>query len=271
MSKIEHSSEALIAEQEVEVHHFQYQLEQRKRVQAHLHSNCEIVFYKSISGTAIIGGLEIAISSHSILYIPPYTNHEFKLNSQNNDFYVVRYAPSNLNTKAIHLGEDPLWVDLPTDTFTFLEQQLQWYLHFSREHQKNIAQAVLTSVSVGIAELCPRLDQDPRRKVFTQLFHMLDEQQRYHISVDEAAQFTNYSRSHFFELFKKLYGQDFSQVLLKRRMQVAEQALRSGQLKVVEIAKRLNYDKPAYFSKVFKEQTGFSPLEYRERARQKQP
>lgn len=67
-------------------------------------------------------------------------------------------------------------------------------------------------------------------------------------------------------LFSKYVGCSPSEMLRKIRIKEARSMLESSIYTVSEIAERLGYGSPFYFSKIFMSQVGISPTEYRRRA-----
>lgn len=64
--------------------------------------------------------------------------------------------------------------------------------------------------------------------------------------------------------FKKSTGYTLMEYVQYYRILMAKKMLREeGDLSVSEVSIRTGYDSPAYFSKIFKKQTGRTPLEYR--------
>ena len=63
--------------------------------------------------------------------------------------------------------------------------------------------------------------------------------------------------------FHKAVGMNFSAYIRQYRMNKAKELLCGTQLKLYEIAERVGYADPKYFSRVFKEYTGMLPAEYR--------
>lgn len=58
-------------------------------------------------------------------------------------------------------------------------------------------------------------------------------------------------------------GTTFSQLLLRHRMELADQMLTSSTMPVAAIADDLGYNDVSYFEKVFKKYHGCSPAEFR--------
>nr|WP_229697466.1 helix-turn-helix transcriptional regulator [Streptomyces lasiicapitis] len=72
-----------------------------------------------------------------------------------------------------------------------------------------------------------------------------------------------YSRYHFLRAFKEAYGETPGQYLSRRRIERAEDMLRSADLAVTEICMLVGFTSLGTFSSSFKRQTGLTPSEYR--------
>jgi transcriptional regulator GlxA family with amidase domain len=73
----------------------------------------------------------------------------------------------------------------------------------------------------------------------------------------------NISPSHFFALFKRRIGSAPMDYFTRLRMQRACGLLEGTSLSVKEIASKLGYDDPFYFSRVFKSVNRVAPSDYR--------
>ena len=71
------------------------------------------------------------------------------------------------------------------------------------------------------------------------------------------------SAGYFCSLFKKQVKLTFLQYVMQLRMEEAQGLLRSTELKAFEIAERIGFSEPNYFSFCFKKHTGTTPKEYR--------
>ena len=63
--------------------------------------------------------------------------------------------------------------------------------------------------------------------------------------------------------FHKEVGESFSVYIRNYRLSKAKELLIGTQLKQYEVAERVGYTDAKYFARVFKENTGLSPAEYR--------
>lgn len=85
------------------------------------------------------------------------------------------------------------------------------------------------------------------------------------LDLDAVAAHAGYSRYHFVRAFKAAYGQTPGQYLTRRRVERAEEMLRTANLSVTEICTLVGFTSLGSFSARFKKATGMSPTEYRAR------
>jgi two-component system, response regulator YesN len=83
------------------------------------------------------------------------------------------------------------------------------------------------------------------------------------LSLNEVAAQANLSPSHFSVVFSQETGQTFKEYLTQTRINKAKELLRMTTLRSADIAYRVGYNDPHYFSSVFKKNTGLSPIEFR--------
>ncbi|MFD2469239.1 helix-turn-helix transcriptional regulator [Amycolatopsis silviterrae] len=85
------------------------------------------------------------------------------------------------------------------------------------------------------------------------------------LDLDAVAAHAGYSRYHFVRLFRAVYGQTPGQYLSRRRIERAEDLLRTADLSVTEICALVGFSSLGSFSASFKKHTGLTPSEYRAR------
>jgi two-component system response regulator YesN len=83
------------------------------------------------------------------------------------------------------------------------------------------------------------------------------------ISLEDISRYIGISRIYLSQIFKKETGQNISGFLLGYRISQAKKMLGDSDLKIYEIADMIGFGSAQYFSRIFKEQTGMNPNEYR--------
>ncbi len=83
------------------------------------------------------------------------------------------------------------------------------------------------------------------------------------ISLEKTAEILNITPEYLSMLFKREMGMNFSVFLKEFRISHAKRLLKGTDMKIYEVAQECGYSNSNYFTKVFKEVTGISPVEYR--------
>lgn len=85
------------------------------------------------------------------------------------------------------------------------------------------------------------------------------------ITLEDVAAHVNVHPVHLSRLFSREVKKTFKSALTEIRMEKARKLLADLDYKVYEISEMVGYKKPRYFSELFKNLTGLTPLEYREK------
>jgi AraC-like DNA-binding protein len=83
------------------------------------------------------------------------------------------------------------------------------------------------------------------------------------LTADDLANRFQYSSSHYTAIFKQKTGMSPIDYFIRMKIQFACQLLTQTGLKIKEVADRVGYDDPYYFSRLFKQLMGQSPKEYK--------
>jgi AraC-like DNA-binding protein len=87
------------------------------------------------------------------------------------------------------------------------------------------------------------------------------------LDVAAVAARAGYSRYHFVRLFHEVYGEPPGAYLARRRVERAQDLLRTANLTVTEICMLVGFTSLGTFCTRFKRQTGMTPTEFRRRSR----
>ena len=102
--------------------------------------------------------------------------------------------------------------------------------------------------------------------------HVIDWAERYvnthymseDISLNSVAEYVNMNPSYFSSVFRKEKGITFVEYLTRVRLERAKELLLCSSLKISEIAYKVGYNDPQYFSHLFKKYNQCSPKDYRQ-------
>lgn len=104
----------------------------------------------------------------------------------------------------------------------------------------------------------PALQTKSLEKIKT-ILKYVEEHYDEHITIDDMAALTFYSKSHFMKFFKAHMGTGFIEYLNDYRLTIAECLLRTSDASVLEIAEKSGFDNLSYFNRIFKRKYGQSP------------
>ena len=83
------------------------------------------------------------------------------------------------------------------------------------------------------------------------------------LTINKMCSILHISISYFTSIFKKETGETFLNFIIRTRLEAAKELLLSTGMKTSEIAEKVGYPDPHYFSYFFKKNYGISPKEYR--------
>ncbi|MCM3768153.1 AraC family transcriptional regulator [Neobacillus niacini] len=82
------------------------------------------------------------------------------------------------------------------------------------------------------------------------------------ITLEEISVHVNRNSQYFSSMFKKQLGCTFTEYLQMKRIKEAQLLLKESTITISETAERVGYTDPSYFSRIFKNITGYSPRQW---------
>lgn len=145
------------------------------------------------------------------------------------------------------------------------------FMPFAEIHRFNNLQ----EAKVWVAGLCARIMETivtDRQSSYVKLVDQAKEFTKEHfhetdISINKVCSHLHISTGYFSSIFKKETRMTFVGYLMQLRMETAKQFLRTTDMKAFEIAEKVGFADPNYFSFCFRKHTGISPKEYRNSSR----
>ncbi len=250
----------------------------------HRHSYQEILYVRSGRGKQMIDGQAINIQPNTFYLIREGEVHQF-IEGQDLAGYLVRFSKEffpddGLNTLTPfdhHLGMfGPIVIPVSGRQKKFFEQLLLQMLEEYELPEKTLKKRYILQhfVAVLVARLERlQLHTDKNKAVLSdnrdkQLFLEFNELLERHFSSQHAVSF--YARQLgvrnrvLSETVRKVTGHTAKKFIINKLITEAKRKLRFSGMNLKEITYHIGFDNPAYFSRMFKEQTGQSPKMYQQ-------
>ncbi|HHW00544.1 MAG TPA: response regulator [Clostridiaceae bacterium] len=127
------------------------------------------------------------------------------------------------------------------------------------DHIKDFFSGYLRKVSSVINEN----KKEPVGYAIEKVIKYIDTHYNEDISLNKLSEIAYLHPIYLSKLFKEKTGENFTDYLVKVRIENAKKLLRNLSLRIYDISEMVGYDSSKHFSKVFKEITGITPRDYR--------
>ena len=181
----------------------------------------------------------------SILWLHFHTNFEDSFHLNQSESIIVKSQTRNsmIQSHFIDLFEI---AEKNTTTETFL-----------------VTSQLLRLILSDIYLLTDDTSTDQQNINLTKCMKYMNEHLHEELTLTDFAQHLDISTSYLSNLFKKYTNKAPIEFFIELRIEQACKYLKLSDLKVYEIAKKVGYTDPYYFSRIFKKITGYSPRTYR--------
>ncbi len=249
----------------------------------HVHKKAwEAVF--SIAGDiyVLVGSEWLKIKKNECIIIQPGTVHDVRLRSEKSDTVVFSFIPEGA-------------FNVPSDTvLTYSETEKDILLKMIDELTRLDDKDDTTNSTEVHQMLCDYLEQfsvlmmrkisgnGNREAVHTEKTagnydYVVDQVNAYiskHAadctSVSDMAKRFHYNRTALYRIYKSVTGESLITVITRQQIRTAKELLENEELPISEITKLSGFHSMQYFSKRFRQVTGFTPSEYRKQLRNKE-
>lgn len=153
-------------------------------------------------------------------------------------------------------------LELFEDIFSILKNG---YSKMNLDYSVTVLFHFLGSLKFINAFRCSQSDRQTKRDMIEEAIHFMRENLQRQIKLEEIAQYTKYSVSHFSTLFKEKTGYSPLNYFNQLRIQAACHHLDFTDLHINQIAMMTGFKDQFYFSRIFRSIMGSSPSDYRKR------
>lgn len=245
----------------------------------HRHKFYEVLWFEKASGAHHVDFVTHDILRGSLFFISPGMVHS--LNPEGTYGYLLAFSPEFLSQSRLpgDSFEFDLFCDYNNKPYILPDEnerlaiQYLFGLMASECRNDNPAPHILQSYLRAFLLHAQRVkkncssDHQPVNNGFSlaRLFQMIETHYRSNETTEFYAAQLSLSAKRVNEILRQRIGKTVTQLLLERRLLEARRELHLGKASITEMAYQLGFDDPAYFSRFFKQQTGFSPSQYRKR------
>ncbi len=127
----------------------------------------------------------------------------------------------------------------------------------------------LERLCTGLCAIFNERRQDYRMQTIQKVQAYIRENVDKRLSLGTVSSIFGYSQNYLSSLFSRYAGMSFIDYVNTAKIEKARQLLSDPNTMVYEVATRLGFESPFYFSKVFKKVTGLSPTAYQNNSRNK--
>ncbi len=227
-----------------------------------------LIFCVKGRGWATFGGKRREIGAQDALWIPAGEPHTY--GSHNSDPWEIYWVHAYGSSVEALIQWTPLTSDRPLTHFSnSLALQRQFNALLQRL-ESGYTDHTLLEISRFFVSLTSLLHVDAglaqetsQREKIERVMDTMRETLAAPWTLLEYAGHGGFSTTQFSLLFKRHYGTSPMAYLMELRMQRAREMLDSTSLSVKEIAAKIGYEDPLYFSRIFKKTSGTSPSSYR--------
>jgi AraC-like DNA-binding protein len=248
----------------------------------HRHDFFEVLYLKKGSGFHVIDGNNYEIKPPCVFFMSRGQAHKLELSQDiegyififTPDFYLLNRADQNRLIEfpffyTIHQDNPPLQLENESD-IRFLEDlfrkgiaEISQSEGYSIEMLRSILDLILTTCAARYQAPESLKNKGKGQILVKRFFHFLEENHHKNLSLNEYARMIGVTANHLTQTIKQLTGKTSSEIIKDKQLLEIKRLLVHTNLSVSEIAAQLNFDDQSYFTKFFKRETGYTPMQFR--------
>jgi AraC-like DNA-binding protein/quercetin dioxygenase-like cupin family protein len=271
----------------VTIHHFEF--EKNFKSHGESHDFWEIVYAERESIICSADGKEILLNQGEILFHKPNEFHTLKANGKKApNVFIMSFVCKSESIKFFENKKILLSQNLKSLIFSILEEGKKTFdIPYSDPDLKKMAllnkptlggeQLIKNYLEIFLINLLREQTETEQgnltflpwkelsNKTINDVIKILQDNVYSSLNVDEICKKTSYSRAYLFKIFKLKTGKTIMAYFIELKIEKAKQLLRENELSVKEIADKLSFNTPNYFTKTFKRIVKLTPLAYKKR------
>lgn len=266
----------------------------REELHPHRHEYMQINYIRQGRGKHLIAKHEFNIIKGDIFVIPPYIPHCIAVSEESQlEIYEFEFEPEFINQNFQEINQVESFFDFAyIEPFLVAENYVRPRLNLVGKQQievENIldevygefigrtpgfmllVKSLLLKLLVVVGrEFTKDLEGSEAGSIFDRhrdaifgSIKYIDENYMEDLNIENVARRFMLSRSYYSYLFKSITSKTFIEYLTNIRLSKAMELLRNTDKRVVDICYETGFNNVNHFNRLFKQQTGLSPLEFR--------
>lgn len=232
----------------------------------------ELLYFIEGSSRILVGGREHSAQAGDLVVYYPWVEHEEFVSAGRFRIICLRFEPRDIPLGVPFPGPDTLqpvfhlpWKERFRNVFEQIVIENRSTDHYSEVMRGTYLTQFVVLLWRALTEVRgggDGADAAKRMRVGTVL-DLIHSGMRSDLSLSELAQRAFMSESHFSHVFKDVTGVPPKRYVIENRIARAREMLGNGTASVVDIAAELGFRDSQYFCRLFKKQTGQTPMQYR--------
>ena len=248
----------------------------------HRHDFFEVLFLQKGSGFHVIDSNKYKIEPPCVFFMSPGQAHKIEFSHDiegyififTADFYLANRSNQNSLIEFpffynLHQDNPPLQLNDENDK-QFLEQLFFRSISELKEGHETVLDTLRSILDLILTTCASRYPQKDENQVkgkghllVKRFLHLVEENNFKNLSLKEYAGLLAITPNHLTQIVKQYTGKTSSQIIKAKQVLEIKRLLVHSDLSVAEIAQQLNFEDQSYFSKFFKRECGYLPLQYR--------
>lgn len=234
----------------------------------HLHKYIEIMYVKKGDLSCSVDFTEYKLNSGDLLFVFPERIHSNGISEETSEIYVMLFPSDGIILGEIFGGKmpsSPILRNISSDEIDFLFEEIL------KEYNKKTPLALSSAIGYSyvliskLLEKCRLTDAKPLPdNLERQLVKYCTEHFDQPITLSYLAEKFGYNPSYLSHIFSQKFKMSFLKFITALRIDEAKRLLRGNKI-ITQIALDCGFGSIRNFNRAFKEATGMTPKEYRER------
>ncbi|MBO7215125.1 MAG: helix-turn-helix transcriptional regulator [Clostridia bacterium] len=271
----------------VTIHHFEF--DKNFKSKGEEHDFWELVFAERESLVCTADGKKVLLGQGEVLFHKPNEYHTLSANGQKApNVFIMSFECKSESMKYFEGKKIALSNKLQSFIYSILEEGKKTFdIAVSDPNLKKMAllntptlggeQLIKSYLEIFLINLLREQTETEQgnatflpgvellNKPINDVTAILKENVYGNLSIDYVCQKTSYSKAYLFRIFKAKTGKTIMAYFIELKIDIAKQLLRENELSVKEIADKLSFNSPNYFTKTFKRIVKLTPLAYKKR------